>query len=98
MQTEINKDSQDRLENVYKRTIYISLINETLSRRLFGFTYHPCFDEIHLILLVDVEHLVPITSKASSGLGGVSCSGEITMAVFYAAESLECRVNHRSSR
>lgn len=99
MQTEINKDSQDRLEIVYKRAIYISLINETLcSARLYGFTYHPCFDEIHLILLVDVEHLVPITSKASSGLGGVSCSGEITMAVFYAAESLECRVNHRSSR
>lgn len=57
MQAEINKDFQDRLEIVYKKPMYISLINETLySPRLYGFTYHPCFDEIHLILLVDVEH------------------------------------------
>lgn len=61
MQTEINKDFQDRLKIVYKKPVYISLINETLySPRLHSFTYHSCFDEIHLILLVDVEHLVPI--------------------------------------
>lgn len=53
---------------------------------------------LHLILLVDVEHPVPILFNASSGLGGVSCSGEITMAVFHAAESSKCRVNHWSSR